>query len=637
MSSGLSPVSTPSSIRGRLRVYLGVAPGAGKTYAMLAEAKLLAEQGVDVVVGLVETHSRTDTEAMLATLEQIPLAQTSHRGLTFDELDLDKVLARRPAVVVVDELAHTCVPGSRHEKRWEDVEELLDAGLDVMTSLNIQHIDSLNGAVESLTAITQHETVPDAVVAAADEVTFVDITPQRLRARIADTDVLRQGAAQGLSGFFTAQRLTALRELAVRWLQQHDHADAAPTLASSQTSTPATPPQRIVVALTGDPEGEHVLRRAAELATPIGAELIGVHVREPSGMVGSEPAWLTGQHRLLVELGGHYTELAGIDVAAAVLDFARTENAHQLVMGATRRSRPQELLHGSVINEAIRTAGSVEVHIIPARRPSRHRWAIRLTVPSLRPVRLPALRRLTAWILAVIAPVAITLGLTPFRPSLGLTGALLCDLLAVVCVALLGGVLPALLTTIVAILLSDYLFTEPLHTLRVANWVDVVALITFGIVALAVGGLVDVLTRQGVRAAHADAEARNLARLAADAIARPRDLTETIGSVRRAFDLDAVGILRYTDADWEVETAVGQTDLRHPDQVSYQVLIGPGRVLAIADAPHVRRDPARLEAFLTELRLARERALLQALDNNTWQPGRRSPKVSAPTPTVTET
>ena len=577
---------------------------------MLAQGQRLAQRGVDVVVGLVETHSRTDTEAMLTTIEQIPPVHLRYRGSTFDELDVDKVLARRPAVVLVDELAHTCVPGSRHEKRWEDVEELLGAGIDVITALNVQHIDSLNDAVEAVTGVAPHETVPDAVVAAADEIEFVDITAQQLRARIADTQVLASGATpQALTGFYTAERLARLRELAMGWLQQRDHVGPAAQVALSRASA-AVASQRVIVALTGAPEGEHVLRRAAQIATPIGAELIGVHVREPSGLMQAEPAWLTGQRRLLGELGGHYTELAGIDVATAVLDFARNENAHQLVLGATRRSRRRELLHGSVINTAIRTAGPVEVHVIPAGKPSRQRPTIKLRIPSLRQVPLPGLRRLAAWTLAVIAPVALTIGLTPFRSSLGLAGALLCDLLAVVCVALLGGVLPALLATTIAVLLSDYFFTPPLHTLRVTNLVDVVALITFGVVAVAVGGLVDLLTRQGVRAAHADAEARNLAKLAADAIASPRDLTDAIGSIRRAFDLDAVAVLDNTDTGWKVETVVGATRLRHPDEAGYQVQIGPGRVLAIVDAPHAARDAAPLQAFLTELRLARERALL---------------------------
>src|SRR5271167_811667 len=248
MSSGMSSGSTPASVRGRLRVYLGVAPGAGKTYAMMAEAKRLAERGVDVVVGMVETHERTDTEAMLASLEQIPLAHISHRGSIFDELDVDMVLARRPAVVLVDELAHTCVPGSRHEKRWEDVQELLTAGIDVITALNVQHVDSLNDAVEAVTGIAQHETVPDAVVAAADEIEFLDITPQQLRARIADTDVLRPGAApRALTGFYTAERLAALRELATGWLQQRDHLGGAAARVAPSRASRAVYSQRVVV------------------------------------------------------------------------------------------------------------------------------------------------------------------------------------------------------------------------------------------------------------------------------------------------------------------------------------------------------------------------------------------------------
>ena len=183
---------------------------------MLAQGQRLAQRGVDVVVGLVETHDRTDTEAMLTTIEQIPPVHLRHRGMTVDELDVDKVLARRPAAVLVDELAHSCCPGSRHEKRWEDVEELLGAGIDVITALNVQHIDSLNDAVEAVTGIAPHETVPDTVVAAADEIEFLDITPQQLRARIADTQILASGATpQALTGFYTAERLAGLRELAM--------------------------------------------------------------------------------------------------------------------------------------------------------------------------------------------------------------------------------------------------------------------------------------------------------------------------------------------------------------------------------------------------------------------------------------
>jgi len=519
-------------------VYLGAAPGAGKTYALLAEGHRLAAAGSDVVVGLAETHGRPDTETMLRALERLPPRQVSHHGAVFEELDVDALLARHPAVALVDELAHPCVPGGRHEKRWEDVEELLDAGIDVVTSLNVQHLDSLNDAVEAITGVAQRETVPDAVVAAADRVDFIDITPQQLRARIAQGGVL-QGEDTALGGFYTVEHLAALRGLALGWLDERDLLDAAARAAIARVSVPSAPSERIVVALTGAPEGEHVLRRAAQIAATTRAELIGVHVTEPSGLVETEPAWLAGQRRLLSELGGRYTELSGTDVATTVLDFTHAESARQLVLGATRRSRAQEFMHGSVINKAIRAAGAIEVHVIPARRPPRHVEATQIGAPPPpRRVTLPVPRRVAAWILAVAAPLAVTVALVPLRPSLGLAGALLCALITVVGVALLGGFRPALLATGVGVLASDFLYTKPLYSFRVGQLVDIVGLITFIVVAAAVGGLIDLLTRQGAQVARARAEAENLTRLAADTLCGHGQLAESIDSVRRVFGLD---------------------------------------------------------------------------------------------------
>jgi two-component system sensor histidine kinase KdpD len=239
--------------------------------------------------------------------------------------------------------------------------------------------------------------------------------------------------------------------------------------------------------------------------------LIGVYVHEPSGLTEAEPAWLGRQRQLLSELGGHYVELAGIDVATTLLDFARTEDARQLVLGATRRSRLQELLHGSVINKAIRTAGSIEISVIPPRRRALHVSAPKVAgPPPTRRVAFPGPRRAAAWALAVVAPLVVTIGLVPLRASLGLAGELLCALLSVVGVALLGGIRPALLATGVSFLASDYLYTAPLYSFQIARVVDLVAMITFAAVAVIVGGLVDLLTRQGVRVARADAEAANL-------------------------------------------------------------------------------------------------------------------------------
>lgn len=602
------------SSRGRLHVYLGIAPGAGKTYAMLAEGKRLADTGVEVVVGLVETHGRADTEVMLQTLECIPQRKVSYRGSIFGELDVDGLTALRPTVALVDELAHTCVPGSRHEKRWEDVEELLDAGIDVITSLNVQHLDSLHDAVEALTGISQRETVPDAVVAAADRVDFVDVSPQRLRARVAGTEVLAAGAAEkALGAFFDADRLAALRQLALGWLDDHDLLDAAsrPSMGLLRGWAPA---ERVVVALTGAAEGEHVLRRAAQIAAAVHAELIGVHVREPSGLVEAEPAWLASQRRLLGELRGRYAELAGIDVATTVVNFARTENARQLVLGATRRSRRQELMHGSVINKAIRAPGPIEVHVIPARRPPGHlKLARRGALPPPRRVQLPGPRRVAAWVGALVAPAMIAFGLVPLRSALGLAGALLCALLAVVGVALLGGVRPALLATAVGFGLSDFLYTQPLYSFRVVRLVDLVGLITFVVVGAAVGGLVDLLTRQGVQVARAQAEAENLARLTADSMANPGQFAETVTAVRRVFDLDAVALLRRDDVGWHVETAVGKTRLKHPDEAPYSVEIAPHRVLALAGTRLGDQDIRLLRAFLEQLKVAGEHARLQIL------------------------
>ena len=376
--------------------------------------------------------------------------------------------------------------------------------------------------------------------------------------------------------------------------------------------------ERVVVALTGAPEGEHVLRRAAQIAASVHAELIGVHVREPSGLAEAEPAWLAGQRRLLGQLGGRFEALAGIDVATTVVDCARAENARQLVLGATRWPRRRELLHGSVINKAIRAAGPIEVHVIPARRPVR-RADVATTAahpPPAGRVTLPGPRRAAAWALAVAAPVLITTALIPLRPSLGLAGALLCALIAVVVVALLGGLRPALLATVVGVLASDFLYTQPLYSLRVAHAVDVAGLVTFVVVAAAVGGLVDRLTRQGVQTARVQAEAEDLARLAADSLAGPAQLAGVITSIRAAFDLDAVAVLRRDGTAWVVEAACGHTRLEQPDQAAHSVEIGHGRVLALTGTRPASRRAALLRVFLGQLAVARQRASLSALKGN---------------------
>jgi two-component system sensor histidine kinase KdpD len=598
-----------------LHVYLGAAPGVGKTFAMLDEGLRLAEEGVDVLVGVVETHDRPDLVARVGGLEVVSLRRVAYHGASLAEMDLDALLARRPAVALVDELAHSDVPGCRFDKRWQDVEELLDAGIDVVTNLNVQHLDSLNDAVEALTGVAQHETVPDAVVAGADRIDLLDVAPEVLRKRIAQGGVFEHGeGASALAGYFSREHLHALRELALGWLEGRDRVEVSARPA--EEALRSTPPrERVVAALTGEPEGEHVIRRAAQMAAASGAELVGLHVRTPSARVGGAPSWLERQQRLLLGLGGRYAEVAAVDVATAVLDFMRSEQAHQLVLGATRRSRRDEFWHGSVINEAISAAGAIEVHVIPARRPRKLPEVSSLgQPPPPRRVKLPPRRRAAAWLLAVLAPAALAFGLLPLRSSLGVAGELFCMLLAVVLVAVTGGLRPALLATGAGFLLADFLYTHPYYSLTVSQAVDVVALIVFAVVAVVIGALVDVLTRQGVQVARSRAEATGLARLLAQSLASDTgSLAETASALRRVFDLDSVALLRPSDRDWVIDDAVGAPVPRRPEQAQFTVELADRRLLALTGSRLQEEDTELLQALLTEVRQIRERTQAERL------------------------
>ena len=603
--------------RGKLKIFFGSSAGVGKTYAMLQEAQRRKAEGVDVVAGIIETHQRPETKQILEGLAQLPRLEIDHRGVKVSEFDLDAALKRKPAILLVDELAHRCVPGSRHEKRWEEIADLLDGGIDVVTSLNVQHLESLNDAVETLTGAAQRETVPDVVVASADRIDFVDITPERLRDRIAHSQVVDADMTQAaLGGFFSSDHLAALREMGLRWLEDHDRLESASGPVPGSAIKSARAPGCVVVALSGAPEAERVLRRASEMAQLAHRELIGVYVRVPSENLNAEPPWLTGQQRLLSESGGRYCELAGIDVATTVLDFTRAEGGRELVLGATRRSRRDELLHGSVIIKAIRSAGLIEVHVIPARRPpERVKRPKREASTRHRRVLLPGPRRAAAWAAAVILPVAVTLGLVPVRSSLELSGVLLCNLLAVVGVALLGGFRPAMLASGVAFVASDFFCAPPFYTLRVGRLVDLVALVTFVIVAVAVGGLVDVLTRQGVHTAQANARAENFIRLAADVMVGADTPLEVIDSLRRTFDLNAASLRCRDSGVWRVEASVGKTSFDDPDAPEISAEIANGRVLTLTPSRPNGPESILLGSFVDQLRFARERALLRSIEN----------------------
>ncbi|MFH8386857.1 universal stress protein [Kitasatospora sp. NPDC018058] len=353
--------------RGRLRVYLGAAPGVGKTYDMLSEGQRRAARGTDVVIAFMEDYGRPLTRRMAEGLETVPRRTLSYRGCSFTEMDLDAVLARHPQVALVDELAHTNVPGCRHEKRWQDVEELLEAGIDVISTVNIQHLESLNDVVEQITGIRQRETIPDDVVRRADQIELVDMSAEALRRRMAHGNVYPpEKIDTALTNFFRAGNLTALRELALLWAAdrveeallryRHDHGIQQPWGTR----------ERVLVALSGGPEGDTLIRRAKRTASRgAGGEFLAVHVARDDGLASAPPQLLARQRALVESLGGVWHTVTAGDPAQAVLAFARQVNASQIVIGATRRSRLKGLFGRGTGETIIEGSGDdIDVYVV---------------------------------------------------------------------------------------------------------------------------------------------------------------------------------------------------------------------------------------------------------------------------------
>ena len=376
---------------GTFRIYLGAAPGVGKTFAMLNEGRRRRSRGTDVIVGFVETHGRPSTEEQIGDLEVVPRKVIEYKGSTFEEMDVDAILARAPQVALVDELAHTNVPGSRNSKRCEDVQELLAAGITVISTLNIQHLESVNDVVEQITGVKQRETIPDAIVRSADQVELVDMAPEAIRRRMAHGNIYppeRVDAALG--NYFRPGNLAALRELALLWVADRVEEGLADYSDRHGIERPWETRERILVAITGSDDGDRLIRRGARMAARAHGDLVAVHVSSLDGGAQGSGAVLARQKLLVEELGGTVKEVAGDDVGEALVAAAKSLNATQIVLGATRRSRYAELMRGSVINQVIRASGiGIDVHVIsreesdtPTDPPRRRR----------RPAALPARR-----------------------------------------------------------------------------------------------------------------------------------------------------------------------------------------------------------------------------------------------------
>ncbi|MFD4910865.1 ATP-binding protein [Kitasatospora purpeofusca] len=603
--------------RGRLRVYLGSAPGVGKTYRMLDEARRRQDRGADVVVGWIECHGRRHTEAMLDGLEVVPGVHRAYRDTDFEEMDLDAVLRRKPTAVLVDELAHTNVPGGRHGKRWQDVEELLDAGIDVVTTVNVQHLESLNDVVQKITGIPQRETVPDEVVRRADQIELVDMAPQALRRRMAHGNVYKaEKVDAALSNYFRVGNLTALRELALLWVAGRVDEGLRDYRASHNIDRVWETRERVVVALTGGPEGETLVRRAARIADrTAGGDLLAVHVTRSDGLAGASSGALAQQRQLVESLGGSYHVVVGDDIPTSLLAFARAHDATQLVLGTSRRGRVTRFLTGPGIGETtVDASEDIDVHMVT------HEFTGRGRLPALG--RRHSRRRTVAGFLAgLIVPSLLTLVLSQFHDAVNLTTDALIFQLGVVVVALLGGATSALLASLVASVLLNYFFIPPVHAFTIGETNNIIALVVFAAVALTVSTVVDHATRLTARAARATAEAETLSTLAGSVLRGADALPALLEKSRTAFGMSSVALLGRTGGEVlaSCDTAAAEAKdaadgdradrAAAPDRdpVTTEVPVGADAVLVLTGRRLPAADQRVLTAFAAHVAAALER------------------------------
>lgn len=577
--------------RGRLRVLLGAAPGVGKTYAMLEEGKRLLAEGKDVVVAIVETHDRAETAGMADGLETLPRLAVAHRGVTLTELDVAAVVRRRPEIALVDELAHTNAPGVGHEKRWQDVVELLDAGIDVISTVNIQHIESLNDVVEQITGVPQRETVPDAALRSADQIEVIDLDPQALRDRLADGRVYpAERIDAALSNYFRLGNLTALRELALLWLA--DEVDSALRSYREQHGIESTweARERVVVALTGGSEGATLLRRGARITARSGGELLAVHVSSQEGLRSDHPEELAQQRSLVEKLGGTFHQVVGENVPRALVDFARSVNATQLVIGVSRRGRFAAALSGPGIGSTVtREAGAIDVHIV-----NHESAGGRFALPKIGGA-LTLRRRLAGMLLALVVGPLVTALLVAFRSEESITSDVLTYQLVVVVVALVGGIWPALFAALLSGLTLDYFFVQPLYTVTVSEPLHLLALILYVVNAVLVSYVVDKAARRSRAAARATAESELLASVSGSVLRGQGALDALVGQTREAFGLTGARLL----VDGAVLSAAGSFS-------------GDGGSASPADTTVPVGERGTLELFGVEL-AASERRLLSVI------------------------
>ena len=606
--------------RGRLTVYLGAAPGVGKTFAMLDEAHRRRARGTDVVIGFVETHGRAGTAAQVGDLETVPRARVAYRGTVLDEMDVAAVLERAPEVALVDELAHTNAPGSRNAKRWQDVHEILAAGVDVVTTVNIQHLESLGDDVETITGVRQRETVPDHVVRAAHQVQLVDLPPDALRRRLAHGNVYRaEQIDASLSSYFRLGNLTALRELALLWLA--DSVDDALTKYRTDHAIAESWParERIVVAVTGGPEGQTLLRRGARIAQrAAGSELLAVHVLATDGLPSAGPAAIAADRALVEDLGGTFHTVVGEDVPSAVVDFAHGVNATMIVVGVSRSSRLREAVLGSSGAQIAQLAGAIDVHLVTHERARAGARLRRGWSP------LSTARQGAGWVLAVLVPALLAVTLLWGVKTASLPTELMLFLAGTVGVALVGGLWPAVLAAIASFFCLNWFFTAPTGMLTVADPENLLALVVFLLVAAAVASVVDLAARRSAQAYRARAEASTLAALSRSVLSGDDTAEAVVSRLAETFAVPEVRLEERSGEGnpWTVVARTERTGARAPDGAEQTVLsisvdrrlVAVGRALPASDHRVLEAFAAQAGVVLEYRRLREQAAQAAALE-----------------------
>jgi two-component system sensor histidine kinase KdpD len=641
--------------RGRLKVYLGMAPGVGKTFAMLSAAKRRLADGADVAVGVVETHGRKETEALLDGLEVLPRQPIDHRGHALLEFDLDAALARHPALLLVDEYAHSNAPGSRHPKRWQDVEELLSAGIDVWTTLNVQHLESLVDVVWKITGVRVRETVPDSALSDADEIELVDLTPEELRKRLGEGKVyVPETARLASEHFFKPENLTALREMALRRAAETVDDQLVGVMRRQGIEGPWAAGERILVLVAGDAKASSLVRAGRRLADLMDAPWTVAHVEQTNRPPkdGQAPRRLSDALKLAEQLGGAGVVLTGEDVPTAIIAYCRRNNVTQIVMGKSPASLWRIVTGRALGHVLLQRSGGAAVHFVSEGAPEG-------PCEPIAPTRRPGWRAFTPYVGAAASVLMANLVSFPLDQVSSGANLAMIFLAAVLVAALAFGLWPALWASALAVLTYNFFFLEPRFSLQIGHATDVLTFLIFFAVAAVTGGLTGRVRDQALRGARRTAavtallaasrrlSAASSAQDAAQALAeqlsaatggkaavflpRDGDIYEAAGAP--ALPLFATAAMTAARWAWEKRESAGAGTGTLP-QVgwTFRPLIGgrgPSGVAALDGALSAGSDEERMvSAMLDQGALALERAELAAatVENETL---RRSDKLRA--------